>query len=278
MKFGINFAPTDYAIRPDELAVAVEERGFESLFLADHTHIPVDGQTEGLDPFYSHTHDIFVAMGFALQATSRLLVGSGVLLVTEHHPITTAKALASLDVLSGGRLLFGIGAGWIRQEMAHFGVDPDRRWSTTVDRVRAIKAIWSNEVAEHHGEFVDFGPIWSWPKPFRPGGPPILVGGNGPRVPERAVEIGDEWFPEDEQTIEELGVRIADLQEMAARAGRGPIPVTLFSPRDPSVDRLKRLAEIGVHRVTLGPPAADRDTVLAHLDRFAELREAFGRG
>lgn len=279
MKFGIAFFPADFAIRPDDLAVAVEERGFESLFFPEHTHIPCSSaaleQTRNLPPHFSHTFDLYVSLSYAAKATTRLLVGSGVTLVPEHDPFNAAKALASIDVLSGGRLLWGIGSGWIDEELRNLKADPSRRWTTTVELVHAIRAIWTNDEAEYHGRFVDFDPIWSWPKPYRPAGPPLLVGGNGPRVPERVVEFGDEWFPEDHQTADELGVRIAQLQEAARRAGRAPIPVSVFGAK-PDLEHLKRLEAVGVHRVVPYVPSADRDTVLAALDQHARLMQAFG--
>lgn len=278
MKFGIAMFPADFTIRPDALARAVEERGFESLFFPEHTHFPKTAETETLATYYAHTFDLFVSLAYALQATSRLLVGSGVMLAPEHDPFNAAKALASLDVLSGGRLLVGFGASWIDQELIDHGVDPARRWTATVDTIMAIKTIWQNEVAEYHGPFHDFADIWSWPKPLRPEGPPVLIGGNGSRVLERAVALGDEWFPEDHQSVEELGARMAQLKTLAAAAGRAPIPVSLFAAK-PDLERLKQIAELGVHRVVLYAPPTDAATVLAHLDQVAELREALnGRG
>jgi probable F420-dependent oxidoreductase len=275
IKFGIAMFPAEFAMRPDEIAVAVEERGFESLFFPEHTHIPRVAQTANLAPHFAHIFDLYVALSYALQATSRLLVGSGVTLVPEHDPFNAAKALASLDVLSGGRLLVGVGAGWIDQEMLDHGTSPARRWTTTVEYIQAIRALWTDEVAEYHGRYVDFGPTYSWPKPHRPGGPPILVGGNGPRVPERTVQLGDEWFPEDHQSVEELAARIVQLQALARSAGRGPIPVSLFGA-SPDLEHLRHIREIGVHRVVIYASPAERDTVLPYLDRLAALRDALG--
>ncbi|MFT4038736.1 MAG: TIGR03619 family F420-dependent LLM class oxidoreductase [Thermomicrobiales bacterium] len=273
MKFGIAMFPADFAIRPDDLARAVEARGFESLFFPEHTHFPRNAQTESLAAYYSHTFDLFVSLAYALQATTRLLVGSGVMLAPEHDPFNAAKALASLDVLSGGRLLVGFGASWIDQELVDHGVDPAWRWTATVDTIKAIKTIWQNEVAEYHGTHHNFAEIWSWPKPLRQQGPPVLIGGNGARVLERVVALGDEWFPEDHQSVEELGARMAQLQTLAAEAGRESIPVSLFAAR-PDIERLKQIAALGVHRVVLYAPPADAATVLAHLDHVAELRDA----
>lgn len=278
MKIGIAMFPADFATRPDEMAIAVEERGFESLFFTEHTHVPRSEETDKLDPYFSHTFDLFVSVGWALSATSRLLVGTGVMLGSEHDPFNAAKALASLDVLSSGRLLVGVGASWIDQELVDHGFDPARRWGVLIEHIEAVKAIWANDVAEFHGRFVDFGPVYSWPKPFRPDGPPILVGGNGPRVLERVVAHGDEWFPEDEPVdepfeVEELASRIADLQGRARLAGREPIPVSLFGTQ-PQVDRLKRVEEAGVHRAVIYAPAVSREAMLPYLDEVAAVQSA----
>jgi probable F420-dependent oxidoreductase len=273
MKFGVTILAADFSMRPDELAVAVEERGFESLFFQEHTNIPALGETGLLPAQFSHTFDLFVTLSYAAEATTRLRVGSGINLVPEHHPINAAKALASIDVLSEGRLLWGVGTGWIDGELANLGVDPKRRWSVTAEYLRAIRTIWREDRAEFHGRYVDFDPMWSRPKPLRPEGPPLLLGGNGPRILERVVEFGDEWFPEDYQTPEELGVRIKQLQEAAERAGRGPIPVSIFGPK-PKLAYWKRLAEAGVHRIVSYIPSADRDTVLGALDELTMLRHA----
>lgn len=279
MKFGIATAPVDYGMRPDDLAALVEELEFESLFFAEHTHIPCGPsallQTGNLPPFFSHMYDLFVALGIAAGATSTLLLGSGVNLIPEHDPINAAKALASIDVLSEGRLLWGIGAGWIHEELRNMGADPDKRWTMTDEYVQAIRAIWAHDAAEFHGRYVDFAAIWSWPKPLRPQGPPLLIGGNGPRVTERVVAYGDEWFPEDQQTPQDLAARIAQLQAAAQAAGRAAIPVSLFGAR-PELDHLQRLAEAGVTRIVFSAPAGDRDAMLATLDDLVALREAVG--
>ncbi|MFT4038739.1 MAG: LLM class F420-dependent oxidoreductase [Thermomicrobiales bacterium] len=277
MKYGIATPPVDYGMRPDDLAVLVEDMGFESLFFAEHTHIPCGPaalmQTGSLPPYFSHMYDLFVALGIAAGATRTLLLGSGVNLIPEHDPINAAKALASIDVLSGGRFLWGIGAGWIHEELRNMGANPDLRWTMTDEYVQAIRAIWAHDAAEFHGRFVDFDAIWSWPKPLRPQGPPLLIGGNGPRVPERVVAYGDEWFPEDQQTAAELGVRIAAMQAAAGEVGRDPIPVSLFGPKL-DLDHLQRLREAGVTRIVFSAPAGDRDAMLATLDALVALREA----
>ncbi|MCZ6556177.1 MAG: LLM class F420-dependent oxidoreductase, partial [SAR324 cluster bacterium] len=241
MKFGISMFPTDYAIHPAELAKAVEERGFESLFFPEHTHIP----SSRISPWpggpdlprqYWHAMDPFVAMTAAAMVTEKLKVGPGICLVIERDPISLAKEVASVDHLSGGRVLFGIGGGWNREEMENHGTDYTRRWKLLRERIEAMKTIWKDEEATYHGEFVNFDAIWCWPKPAQRPHPPILVGGDGERTLQRVVRYGDEWMPL-ARNIPSFAGRIAELQELAAKAGRGPIPVSMFGT-PPKSDRV----------------------------------------
>jgi probable F420-dependent oxidoreductase len=282
MKLGIAFFPADFAIRPDELARAVEERGFESLFFTDHTHIPATPQTRKLMeetqgevlPHFTHNYDPFVALTYAAAATQTLRLGTGVCLVPEREPIATAKALASLDVLSHGRLLFGVGVGWIPEEIANHGIDPPTRWSVMDERMQAMRAIWTQDEAQYHGRHVDFGPIWSWPKPKQRPHPPILVGGAGKRVIRRVLAYGDEWMPHAGMPVEQLSARIRELQHAAAAAGRdADIPVTVQGAQ-PNARAINELREIGVTRATLYAPPADADQVLRFLDEVAPLVDA----
>ncbi len=280
MKFGVTMFPTDYAIAPAELGREVEARGFESLFFPEHTHIPVSrlspwpGGPE-LPEEYRHTHDPFVALSAVAAVTERLLVGTGICLVVERDPITTAKEVASLDFISGGRFLFGIGAGWNREEMADHGTDPRTRTALLQERVEAMKAIWTEDEASYHGRFVDFGPLWSWPKPVQRPHPPVIVGGSGPTVVDRVLAIGDEWMPIRIPDPEVLGCQIAELQARADDAGRGPVPVTMFgASRDPA--SLERLQELGVTRAVLALRPLGRDELLPVLDRDAGLLERCG--
>jgi probable F420-dependent oxidoreductase len=280
MKFGIAVFPADFAADPATIARLVEERGFESLFFPEHTHIPASRRTPWpgggeLPPEYSHTHDPFVALTAAAMATERLLVATGVCLVIERDPIVTAKEVASLDQLSGGRLLFGIGAGWNEEEMENHGTDPRSRFALMRERVEAMKAIWTQEDAEYHGRFVDFGPIWSWPKPVQKPHPPILVGGNGPKVLDRVLAYGDEWMPNRIADEEHFFARVAELQKRAEEAGRGPIPVT-FSGPPPKADLVKRLADAGIHRCVFYVRPAPADEIEAHIDKRAALVEEAG--
>lgn len=276
MELGLTTFVTDYSIRPDELARAAEERGFESLFLPEHTHIPVSRRTPWpggaeLPQEYSHALDPFVALTAAATATRRLLLGTGVCLVIEHDPITLAKQVASLDHLSGGRVLFGVGGGWNREEMQNHGTDPRRRFRLLQERIEAMRAIWTHDEAEYHGEFVRFDPIWSWPKPVQRPGPPVLVGGNGPGTLDRVVEFGDGWMPLAGRAGPPLAERISQLRRLTSERDRQEVPVSVFAaPPDP--EHLATLSALGVERAILGLVPRGRDETLAQLDRHASLR------
>ena len=222
--FGAMMFPTDYAIQPVELARAVEERGLDSLFFPEHTHIPTSRRSPWpgggeLPMEYSHTHDLFVALGAAAAVTTRIKLGTGICLVVERDPILLAKEVASLDVISNGRVVLGIGGGWNAEEMENHGTDFKRRWKLVRERVLAMRAIWSNEKAEFHGEFVQFDPIWCWPKPVQAGGPPILLGSEAKRAFERVVDYCDGWIPINRGKIDGLKTAIAELRESAKRGG-----------------------------------------------------------
>jgi probable F420-dependent oxidoreductase len=270
MLFGVAVFPTDYAVDPGALARMVEERGFESLFFPEHTHIPADRTTPyppggELPRQYSHTYDPFVALTAAAATTESLLLATGICLVIERDPIITAKEVASLDRLSGGRFLFGVGAGWNLEEMENHGTDPHRRFSLMRERVEAMKAIWTQDEASYHGEHVDFDPIWSWPKPVQQPHPPVLVGGNGPKVLERVVAFGDEWMP---NRVTGLTERVAELGRLAAEAGRDPIPVTLSGAR-PDPELIERGEQVGVHRCSFYIDPADAGETERQLDELA---------
>jgi probable F420-dependent oxidoreductase len=271
MDFGVLHFATDYSVDIRDLARALEERGFESLFLAEHTHIPVCRRSQrpggGELPLrYSHTLDPFVALAAAASVTTRLRLGTGICLIVERDPIITAKEVASLDLLSGGRVLFGVGGGWNREEMENHGTDYRTRWGLMRERVLAMKEIWTSDEAEFHGRHVDFEPLWSWPKPLQRPHPPVLMGGNGPRSLERVVEYADGWMPLADRG--EVVARIPELQELAARAGRGPIPVTACQAPPEEIERYR---EAGVTRWVSALPAMPGDETLGELDRLAEL-------
>jgi probable F420-dependent oxidoreductase len=276
MRFGLTIFPTDYAIGPAELARAAEDAGFEALLFAEHTHIPTNRDTPRpgggeLPRRYWHTLDPFVALTAAAMATERLRVGTGICLVVERDPITTAKEVASVDVLSGGRFEFGVGAGWNREEMRNHGTDPHRRFSLMRERIEAMKAIWTQDEPEYHGEHVDFDAIRSWPKPVQQPHPPILVGGTGPKALDRVLRYGDEWMPNRVADPADLGPRIADLRE---RAGRH-VPVTYFGA-DATDEFIAGLAAAGVDRTLLQLPDAGADEVLPLVERYAELAARHG--
>jgi probable F420-dependent oxidoreductase len=267
MEFGIGYFPTHDAVGPGEVACLVEERGHESLFFAEHTHIPASRETPypGGGPLprkYSHTYDLFVALTAAAEATSSLRVGSGICLVIERDPITTAKEVASIDHLSGGRFEFGIGGGWNREEMHNHGTDPRTRMRLMRERVEAMQAIWTQDEASYHGEFVDFERIWSWPKPAQRPHPPILVGGNGPTVLDRVLAFGDAWFPNFARG-NRLSERAAELRSRAER----PIDFMVIGvPPDASV--LAGLRDAGARRVVHWIPSGNQSVVEAALGRW----------
>ena len=277
MRFGLVMFPTDYAIAPDALARVAEERGFESLFFPEHTHIPASRESpwpsgDVLPREYWHTIDPFVAVTAAAAATERLRVGTGVCLVVERDPITTAKSVASVDHVSGGRFLFGVGAGWNLEEMANHGTDPSRRFGLMRERVEAMKAIWTEDEPSYHGEHVSFDRIWSWPKPVQRPHPPVLVGGTGAKVLDRVLAYGDEWFPNRQ---DDLAGRIAELQRRAREAGREQIGVTLFGA-EPEREAVERYAAAGVTRCLFRLPSEAADEVTQRVDRLAPLVTAAG--
>ena len=275
MELGITHFLTDYGLQPDELARKVEERGFESLFLPEHTHIPAsrDSPYPGggeLPREYSHTLDPFAALAVMATVTERLKLGTGVCLIIERDAIVTAKEVVTLDHISGGRFLFGIGAGWNVEEMRNHGTDPQTRFRRMRESVEAMKAIWTEDEAEYHGRIIDFDPIWCWPKPVQKPHPPILVGGRGEKVLDRVVAYGDGWIPNRVRSPEDLGERIGELQRRAEAAGRGPIPVTVFGAK-PEIRLLERLKAAGVTRSLLFIDPGSPDEVERHLDELADV-------
>lgn len=270
MELGLAHFATDYGMQPAELGRQAEQRGFESLFFPEHTHIPASRETphpsgQELPREYSHIIDPFVGLTAAAVATERLKVGTGVCLIIERDPIVTAKEVATLDQVSNGRFLFGVGAGWNVEEMRNHGTDPDTRFRRMRESVEAMKAIWTEDEAEYHGRIIDFDPIWSWPKPVQKPHPPVLMGGIGPKVLDRVLEYGDEWMPNRAEP-EELAPRIAELRE---RAGRH-IPVSYYAAT-PEDDFIERLAAAGVDRALLDVPSEGAEEVLPLVERYAEL-------
>jgi probable F420-dependent oxidoreductase len=272
MQFGIAIFPTDYSISMTELASAVEERGFESLWATEHTHIPASRRTPwpggaDLPQDYWHTLDPFVALTAAALVTRTLMVATGVCLVIEHDPIDLAKQVASLDLLSDGRFLFGVGGGWNREEMADHGTPFELRWKVLRERVEAMKEIWTKDEAEYHGELVNFEPMWSWPKPVQKPHPPVLLGGNGPNTLKRVVRYCDGWMPNRGDVVS----RIPELQRLAADAGRGPIPVSTYSSLRGGAEEIERFAAAGVERIIYYVPSDSPDAARRRLEQLTEL-------
>ena len=270
MKFGLAIFATDEGMRPGELAQLAESRGFESLFFPDHTHIPVTRDSPAprggeLPREYSHTLDLFVALADAAAATERLRIGSGICLVVERDPITTAKSTATLDFLSGGRFLFGVGAGWNVEEMRNHGTDPATRFGLMKHRVLAMKAIWTEEEACYESGHVSFGPIWSWPKPAHKPHPPVLIGGNGPNAEQRVLTYGDEWLPEPEAGLPE---RINAFLQRAAGEGRGEVAVTVYGTRP---EEVSEYAEAGAHRCVFWLPPRPPEETVRRVEELAEV-------
>jgi probable F420-dependent oxidoreductase len=281
MDFGVTMFSTDYAIRVDDLARESEARGFESIWFPEHTHIPVSRRSPwpggpDLPKEYSHTLDLFVAMATAAAVTKTINVGSGICLLVERDPITTAKEVASIDHLSGGRVIFGIGGGWNAEEMEHHGTPFKERWKVLRERVAAMKKIWTEDEASFDGTYVKFEPIWSWPKPVQKPHPPILLGGHGPLALKRVVDYCDGWTPIGVRTGDLAG-DIAELHRLAREKGRDPhtISISLYgAPGDP--DALRQLRDMGVGRAIFSLPPKGRDAVLPLLDRYATAMRSVG--
>jgi len=276
MKLGVAMFATDYAIRPDEFARACEERGFESVWFPEHTNIPASRRTPwplggDLPKDYWHTHDLFVSLMAAAAATKTIRVGSGICLVIEHDPIKLAKEVASVDQLSNGRLLFGIGGGWNAEEMENHGTPFGRRWKVLREKIEAMKAIWTEENAEYHGEFVNFDPIWCYPKPVQKPHPPILLGVHTGSGLNRVVNYCDGWIPVG-AAVQDLRVSLQDLHARAEKAGRRPrdLSISIFMATDQE-SVLRQYQELGVERTVFGVPSEGKDKVLPLLDKYAKL-------
>lgn len=282
MHVGIFLPTTDFALPAHDVARECEARGFESFWVPEHTHIPKSRRSPfpgggELPKEYSHLHDPFVCLSAAAAVTKTIKLGTGICLVVEHDPIVLAKQIASLDRISQGRFLFGIGAGWNEEEMANHGTNPATRWKLLRERVAAMKKIWTEDEPEYHGELVSFDPIWSWPKPVQRPHPPVLLGSKTALARQRVVDSYDGWIPIGIST-QELSDGIADLRARATNAGRDPdsLQVSFFWPRT-DADVLKRLRDMGVARVVLAVPATtEQERVLGRLDRYAALAREIG--
>ncbi|MGY8854427.1 MAG: LLM class F420-dependent oxidoreductase [Pseudomonadales bacterium] len=273
--FGVQIFPTDQTIQPIALAKAVEERGLDSLFFPEHTHIPTARTTPfpggtDLPEWYWRSHDPFVALTAAAAVTSRIKLGTGICLVIERDPIILAKECASLDMISGGRLILGIGAGWNVEEMENHGASFEHRWAIVREKVLAMKAIWTQDAAEFHGKHVDFDPIWSWPKPVQPGGPPIWLGANSKWVFDRVAEYCEGWMPIG-------GAGSGAMETMSAALEKrdrsiADLDVALFgAPADEEQANFR--LEQGFTHLVFGLPQRSESEVLTHLDTIAKLAE-----
>ncbi len=273
---GIFYFATEYGHNVVDVARDAEQRGFESLWLPEHTHIPVSRKTPyaggvELPKEYAHTLDPFVALAAVATATKHIRLATGISLLIERDTITMAKTLATLDLLSNGRAILGVGGGWNREEAEHHGVEWSQRFQKLEEQITAIKVIWANEEASFHGEHVRFDPIWSWPKPIQRPHPPILLGGETDHTLRRVIKYCDGWLPRARDP--EIIVRgIARLNELAEEAGRDPesISVNVFAPR-PDAELIDRFKGMGVARIVLWLPPEDRDAVSRRLDGYTRF-------
>ena len=269
---------TDRTIGVADLAAAVERAGLESLFLTEHTHVPVSrpdvlqDEVHGQDPYILEQ---ITALGAAAAVTSRLQLGTGMCLVPQRDPVTLAKQVVTIDHLSGGRFLFGAGAGWLVEEMRNHGVEPRFRWDVMREKLLAMKAIWTQDEAEFHGEFVGFDPIWLGPKPVQIPHPPVLVGGSGPRSLRIAAEQGDAWAPI-VFDVPEFQSQLAQLERLCEDAGRPAIEVTAFTW---SADEqlLAGCAELGASRCVVWAPVQDLSTLQSFLDHYLQIVDRVAR-
>src|ERR1700724_2143457 len=283
MDFGAMMFHTDYSMPIVDLARALEERGFESLWAPEHSHIPLSRLTPfpgggELPKKYYDAMDPFVTLTAAAAATKRLRVGTGICLVAQRDPIQTAKQVASIDQLSGGRFLFGVGNGWNEDEMANHGTVFASRHKLARERIEAMKAIWTKSKAEYHGEFVNFDPMMTWPKPVQKPHPPILVGGAFPYGARRALAYGNGWVPHRTRTqYADVQALLPKFREMAAEAGRDPasVPITLWGAKE-DLDLLERDRADGVSRLVVSFDSGKADTILPELDRWATLIRQLG--
>src|SRR5882672_7397124 len=276
MHIGVCIFATEYAIRIDELAREAENRGFESLWVPEHTHIPASRRSpfaggQPLPEEYKHTLDPFVSLMAAAAVTKKLRVGTGICLIIERDTITTAKSVASLDLLSNGRFEFGIGGGWNAEEMEHHGTIFKSRFQRLREQVLAMKELWTKDVAEYRGDFVAFEPSWSWPKPAQKPHPPVLLGGESSYTLQRVVDFCDGWFPRG-RAAEIILPALKDLGERAAKAGRDmkTISVSVFGAK-PDEATLETYAQAGITRAILRLPPDGRDAVLPLLDQWSKF-------
>jgi len=265
---------TEYSMSPPDLAIAAEERGFESIWIPEHSHIPTSRKSPfpgggDLPKIYYDVMDPFVALGAAASVTKNIRLATGICLVVQRDPLQTAKEVATLDQISGGRFIFGVGAGWNLEELADHGTNPKTRGRLLDERIEAMKVIWANEKAEYHGDFVDFDEMMTWPKPVQKPHPPIVVGGSFPHGARRAIALGDEWMPVGGRDADVVDIR-SQFRQMAAEAGREPDSLGLSvygAPND--LEKNQRLSDNGITRAVFRLPSEKADTVLPLMDEAA---------
>jgi probable F420-dependent oxidoreductase len=281
MKFGASMFFTDYSMTPAALARAVEERGFDILWSPEHSHIPLSRKTPfvmggDLPKRYYDTMDPFVTLTAAAMATTTLKIGTGVCLIAQRDPIQTAKLVASIDQVSGGRFVFGVGNGWNQDEMENHGTAFATRHKLARERIEAMKAIWTQTKPEYHGEFVDFGPMMTWPKPVQKPHPPIVVGGAFPYSARRAIRYGDGWMPQVTPTATTpLAELIPRFRQMAAEAGRDPASLAIsIGGQQPDIDLIKRYQDLDVERVSVSLLSEKEDSILPVLDQWVAVMRA----
>ncbi|CAB4938157.1 unannotated protein [freshwater metagenome] len=275
MHAGLFLFPTDECPDPAELGRIAEGNGFESLFFPEHTHIPASRESPWpggaeLPREYTRSHDLFVALTAAACATTTLRVGAGICLVPQHDPIVTAKTVATLDHISGGRLIFGVGAGWNREEVTNHGVEPRERFAVMRERVQAMQALWTQDEASFHGDHVEFDRVWSWPKPLQQPYPELLLGGHGPTVIDRTLEYADGWIPTATNDDDALLERVAELRARAAEQGRRASVTILAVGTQP--ERLERYAQAEIDRVLFYLPTVDDAATRARAEKIAAIR------
>lgn len=277
MKFGFQCMNTPDDLAPDVLAKTLEERGFDSLWVGEHSHIPASRDTPyptggPLPPKYFEMMDPFVSLALAASATKTLLLGTGVTLPLEHHVLELAKAVASLDHFSGGRVAFGVGVGWNVEELANYSSVPwPQRYRAVAERVAALKVLWTDIEPQFHGEFVDFEPVHSNPKPTRI--PPIFCGMAGRLGTRHTIEYADAWMPLD-TALGNVGKKIKLFREATEAAGRAPIPISMVVMGDPSFELLRSYADLGVERLIIGLEAwgwLDSSNTLKFIDAYASM-------
>ena len=279
LKIGAVAFFTTYSMPPAELGLLLEERGFESLWVPEHTHIPLSRQRAypgggGLIRAYYDIMDPFLALNAAATATKRLKVGTGIALVPQRDPIVTAKMVSTIDQLSQGRFLFGVGNGWNQEEVENHGTVFADRHQVARERIEAMKTIWAEESPEYHGSFVNFAAMQQWPKPYQRPHPPIIVGGAFPHAARRAIRYGDGWIPRADWLEQDgMGELVGQFRRMATEAGRDPasLPISIFRVPE-ELDHLRYCEEVGIDRVVFTLPAEGREGLLPIIDRWSELK------